>query len=146
MAIVDKNNKNWLAVDRDDDVFVGISLPFIMDNGQAASTKTTLEAVKQNVLNLCNTEMGERVMQPNLGVRLKRFLFEPFSEDMVVQIQNVIVDSMNFWLPFVNIKDIRIKMSDSDTGDFRNALEIEIDFNLKKDPLTHESVQITVGN
>jgi len=146
MAIVDKTSKNWYAVDTDDDIFIGIQLPFVMDNGQLASTKTTLEAVKQNVLNLCNTEMGERVMQPNLGVRLKRFLFEPFSEEIVIQIQNVIVESMKYWLPFVKINDIKVKMSDNDSGDFRNAMNIFVDFSLSKDPTTHESVEITVSS
>ena len=82
MAIVDNNNQS--VVDRDDAVSIGLKLPIVLDNGQLASTKTTLEAVKQNILNLCNTEVGERVMQPTLGVRLKRFLFEPFTEDTVL--------------------------------------------------------------
>ncbi len=142
MAIVDKNNKNWYVVDRDEDTFIGMSLPLTFDGDNP--TKTTLESVKQNVLNLCSTEMGERVMQPNLGVRLKRFLFEPFSEELIFQVKEVVNESINYWLPFVKINDIRVQMSDNDTGDFRNAMEISVDFSLIKDPNTHESVQVTV--
>jgi phage baseplate assembly protein W len=156
MAIIDKQVSidpetgrqisNWDLVSQDEDTFIGFTLPFILDNGQEASTKTTLEAVKVNLVNLCNTEMGERVMQPNLGIRLKRFLFEPFSEEMVFQVQEVILDSLNYWAPFVNVNDIRVKMSDNESGDFRSVMEVYIEFNLKKDPETHESIQMTISN
>ena len=96
MAIVDKNSKNWYKVDRDEDVFIGLKLPFVMGNGLDASTLTTIEAVKQNLLNLCSTEAGERVMQPNLGVKLKRFLFEPFSEEIKQQVKEVVLEAINY--------------------------------------------------
>ena len=145
MAILDKNHNKWYGVDKDENTSIGLKLPLVLDNGELASTKTTLEAVKQNVLNLCSTEVGERVMQPGLGIRLKKFLFEPFSQDLVAQIQNTVVDVMRYWLPFVKLNDIRVNMSDSNFGDFRNTMEVTIEFSLKKDPTTHESVQITVG-
>ena len=144
MAIIDKTKENWIY-DRDEAVSLGLKLPMTLDNGYDASTKTTLEAVKQNVLNLCSTEMGERVMQPNLGVSIKKYLFEPFSEDLVVQVQDTIVESMNFWLPFVQLNDIRVKMSDDNSDVGRSTMEISVDFSLKQDPLTNESVQLTIG-
>ena len=140
MAILDKNKNNFV-VDRQNEKFIGLKLPLVLDNGQKASTLTTLEAVKQNVLNLCSTELGERVMQPNLGINLKKYLFEPYSEDIVVQIQNTIVTSINYWLPFVQVNDVIVKMSDSE----RSTMEISVDFSLKKDPNTNESIQIQVG-
>ena len=146
MAILDKNHNKWFTVDRDEKTSIGLKLPIVLDNLDSASTTVTLDAVKQNVLNLCSTEKGERVMQPGLGVMLKRFLFEPFSEELVFKIQEAIVDSMKYWLPFVKLNDIRVEMSDiKNVGDGRNTLEITVDFSLKKDPSTYESVQITVG-
>ena len=144
MAIIDKNAHNWID-DSDENQFIGLVLPLILDNGQEASTKTTLEAVKQNVLNLLNTEMGERVMQPNLGIMLKRFLFEPFSDEVVNNIGNAIIEAMDYWMPFVQINDIRVKMSDNEAGDFRSTLEVSVDFSLKKDNNATDSVQVTVG-
>ena len=144
MAIIDKKQYTYIA-DRDELQSIGLTLPLNLDNGEAGLTKTTIEAVRQNVLVLCNTEAGERVMQPTLGVRLKRFLFEPFSEEVVDQIKIVIQESMNYWLPFVQITDIRVQMSDNESGDFRSMIQVSIDFNLSRDPSTTESVQITVG-
>ena len=144
MAIIDKTKQNWIY-DRDEATSIGLKLPMIIDNGYDASTKTTIDAVKQNVLNLLNTEIGERVMQPNLGVRLKRFLFEPFSDELVNQIQDQIVEGMDYWLPFVQINDIRVKMSDNNTGDFRSVMEVSVDFSLKKDPSVNESIDLKIG-
>ena len=81
MAIIDTSKlKTPNVFDRDEAVSLGLKLPLNLDNGQDGLTKITLEAVKQNVLNLCSTELGERVMQPNLGVSIKKYLFEPFQK------------------------------------------------------------------
>jgi phage baseplate assembly protein W len=145
MAIIDKSQNKWYTNDRDENVSIGFRLPLILDNGELASTKTTIEAVKQNILNLCSTELGERVMQPGLGIMLKKFLFEPFTEDIVSQVQNTIVESMNYWLPFVLLRDIKVRMSEVTAGNLNNTMEVSVIFSLRKDPNTHESVQIIVG-
>ena len=144
MAIIDKKQYTYIA-DRDELQSIGLKLPLTLDNGELGLTKTTIEAVKQNVFNLCSTELGERVMQPNLGVSIKKYLFEPFSEDLVVSIQDTIVESMNFWLPFVQLNDIRVKMSDDNSDVGRSTMEITVDFSLKQDPTSTESVTTTVG-
>ena len=142
MAILDRSQSPWVA-DRDQDQFLGISLPLEFDMNNP--TRTTLEAVKQNVLNLCSTELGERVMQPNLGIRLRRFLFEQFNEDIMLQVQDIVVESINFWLPFININSIVVKMSDNQSGDFKSVMEISINFSLTQNPSANDSVQVTIG-
>ena len=145
MAIIDKNHNKWFIDDKDENVFIGLKIPMALDNGSEASTKTTLEAVKQNVLNLCSTERGERVMQPNLGLRLRHYLFEPFSHDLILEVKNTIAEALKYWLPFILINDINVRMSDNQTGDFINVMDVKVNFSLKKDPTSHESVQITIG-
>ena len=49
----------------------------------------------------------------------------------------------NQWIQYVN--NINVKMSDNKTGDFNHVMEILIDFSLKKDPTTNDSIQITIG-
>ena len=95
MSIRDENYKNWSLVDRDEDTKIGLKVPINLDGGPGAFTDTTLDAVKQNIINLCNTEQGERVMQPGLGIVLLRYLFQPFSEDLVIQIQETISNSLS---------------------------------------------------
>ena len=145
MAIIDTNANNWYQIDKDEDQFIGLSLPLILDNGQEASTRTTLEAVKNNLLNLCNTEMGERPMQPLLGIKLKQFIFEQYNDELVHKVQDAVTQSVNYWLPFIKINNIRVKMSDTHSGDFRSTMEVTINFALKKDPTTYESIQVSVS-
>jgi len=143
MAVKDTNKtKKPYIVDRDDDVFIGLDFPLHRGDdrsGNFASTLTTLEAVKVNVRNLLQTELGERVMQPNLGIQLKRYLFEPFTEDVKIAIQNSIVDTFSVWLPFVTIVALDVEMSDA------NALKIFVEFVLNRDQDIGESVQVTIG-
>ena len=146
MAIIDTEKmKTPNVFDMDEAVSLGLKLPMTFDNGYDSLTRTTLEAVKQNVLNLCSTEIGERVMQPNLGIGIKKYLFEPFSEDLVVQIQDTIFESMNFWLPFVQLDDIRIGLADDNNTGGRSTIEISIDFSLKQHLASTESVTLTIG-
>ncbi len=146
MAIIKKTEKNWLLVDQDEDQFIGFTLPLYLDNGDRASTKTTMEAVKQNLRNLCSTEAGERIMQPNLGVRLKRFLFEPGDETTKDEIREVILESINYWLPFLLIKNMDIEMAEieSDSDPLRNTMTIKIDFSLDQNPTINDSIEVTI--
>ena len=143
MAVRDTNKtKKPYIVDRDDDVFIGLDFPLHRGddrNGNFGTTSTTLEAVKVDATNLLQTELGERVMQPTLGVKLKQYLFEPFTEDIKVAIQNTIVETFSVWLPFVTIVTLDIEMSDT------NTLKIFIEFVLNRDQDTVESVQVIIG-
>ena len=143
MTIKDTNKTETpYIVDRDEDIFIGLDMPLHRGddrNGNFAATFTTLEAVKVNVRNLLQTELGERPMQPNLGMRLKQYLFEPFTEDTKVAIQNTIVETFSVWLPFVTIVTLDIEMSDT------NTLKISVEFVLNRDQDTIESVQVIIG-
>ena len=144
MAIRDTYITGSFVEDRDDNVFVGIDLPFRKSDGRDgwfASTSTTIEAVKNNIRNLLQTEQNERFFQPLLGVNLRKYIFEQVSEDNVFKIQEDILDIFKLWLPFVEIRNIRVSIKDSD----KNTLNLFILFNIKQDPNTLESVQIEIG-
>ena len=146
MAILDTSKKPFIQ-DRDNDVFIGINLPFKKSEGSDGyflSTTTTIEAVKNNVKLLLSTDKGERIFQPNLGIGLRRFLFEPITGETTLAIQNEIVDTFNFWLPFITIKDIQVETTSAD-GTNPNQISINVIFNLDKDPNTLESVQVQIG-
>ena len=83
MAIIDLNKKP-IIVDRNNDIFIGIDLPFRKSGGSEgwfASTSTTIKAVKNNIRLLLQTQKGERLMQPQLGLNLQKYLFEQITID-----------------------------------------------------------------
>ena len=146
MAIKDTSRKPYIQ-DNDDKVKIGIDLPIRRDDasgGFFASTTTTIEAVKNKIRNLLQTEEGERFFQPNLGINLKRKLFENLKEGDITDIQNTILDKFDFWLPFVETRDIQILTNSDDTTIGVNTIIIKIIFNIKQDPNTLESVILPI--
>ena len=144
MAIKNKSRKPFIE-DNDKNIFIGVDLPVRKSNGKQgyfASTSTTIAAVKNNIRNLLSTHQGERLFQPTLGVNLRQYLFEQIDEDTKLTIQNNIIDTFSFWLPFVEIKKIQV-----DTTDINfNSLVVSIIFNIKQDPNTIDSVQVQIGD
>ena len=147
MAIKDLSKKPFIE-DRDNNVFIGIDLPFRKSDGIEgwfASTTTTIEAVKNNIRNLLSTHKGERYLQPNIGLNLRKFLFEQFTDELRLQIENDILDTLNFWLPFIQVKNLEVQMSSANDSIGKNTLIINVLFNITRDPNTLESVQIEIG-
>ena len=144
MAIKDTSRKPYIE-DNDAKVKIGIDLPIRRDDtlgGFFASTSTTIEAVKNNMRNLLQTEEGERFFQPNLGIGLRRLLFENITEENLLGIQDVILDKLEFWLPFVEVRDIQVLSRDDTTDIGVNEIRVKILFNLKQDPNTLDSVTL----
>ena len=146
MAVRDTTKKPYIE-DRDSNIFVGIDYPFHKSNGVEgwfASTDTTIKAVKNNIKMLLNTNKGERLMQPNLGINLRKFLFEQYNDESRIAIQNEILDTLKTWLPFVEIKELDINMEETDAIG-KNKMMIYITFNIIRDPNTLESIQVEIG-
>ena len=147
MAIRDTSRKPYIE-DNDTNVKIGIDLPIRRGEGVDgffASTLTTIDAVKNNIKNLLSTHKGERFMQPNIGLNLRKFLFEQFTDELRLQIENDVLDTFDFWLPFIQIKDLQVQMSDSLDSIGKNKLTINVVFNITRDPNTLESVQVEIG-
>jgi phage baseplate assembly protein W len=146
MAVRDLAKKPYIE-DRDEEIFIGIDLPFRKSNGVDgwfASSTTTIQAVKNNIRYLLTTKQGERFLQPNLGMNFDKYMFEQYTDELRVGIENDIVDTFSFWLPFVNITDLQIGMSDGGSGVDKNRLNIYLEFNINRDPNTLESVQVEI--
>ena len=146
MAIIDTSISGSSIENRDLDIFIGIDLPFYKSNGTEgyfASTKTTLQAVKNNLINLLKTEKGERYYQPSLGLNLKSFLFEPIVPGLNQTIKEDIMSTLSIWLPFVNINSMNVSVQASDAFD-RNKIKIDITFSLNDLPNVLESVQLEI--
>ena len=145
MPILDRR-KDRFVEDQDSRVSVGIDFPFgrvpNSGDGYFKTSKTTIDAIKNNIKLLLKTERSERLFQPFLGMNLKRFVFEQITEDTKIQIENNIVDVFETWLPFVELKDIQIG-SDSVTED-SNKININIVFSIKRASNSTESVGVVL--
>ena len=148
MAIKDTSRKPFIQ-DNDTKVKVGIDLPIRRGDdldGFFATTSTTIEAVKNNIRNLLQTEEGERFFQPNLGLGLKRLLFEHITDENLFSVQNAILDKFEFWLPFVEVRDIQVLTNSNNQSIGVNEIRVKILFNIKQDPTTLDSVTLSFNS
>ena len=144
MAIKDTSRKPFIE-DNDTNIKIGIDLPIRRGDDKDvffATTSTTIEAVKNNIRNLLQTNEGERFFQPNLGLNLRQILFEQSNEENLIGIQDSILDKMEFWLPFVEIRNIEVLSRNDNTSIGENEIRVKILFNIKQDPNTLDSITL----
>ncbi len=141
---IPNNRVSRFIEDQDTRVSVGLEMPLGRQPGNSkgyfATTSTTMDAVKENIRMLLLTQKGERLFQPNLGVNIRRFLFEQITADTEIQIENDIVDTFEMWLPFVELREINIDLSEQD----KSKMNIEIKFNIRNSPTDLQSVGVVV--
>ena len=66
-------------------------------------------AIKQAIVNLLLTNKGERLMNPNYGSDIRRYLFEPLDYGTANQIKGNIRDTIERFEPRISV--IRLKAS-----------------------------------
>ena len=145
MAIINPNKKPYKN-DENENIFIGIDLPIRRSDGPEGffySTKTTLEAIKNNIRSLLLTNNGERLFQPTLGLNLRKYLFEQMDDDAKGKMKAEIVDKFKFWLPFVEINDLRVSMSrQDDVG--KNQMNIKVIYKVLKNTNALQSVTVKI--
>jgi phage baseplate assembly protein W len=89
---------------------VGISLPF---NGATGinTTYTSRDAIKSNLLNFILTGKRERVMNPSFGSGVRDLLFEPITENLTDQVENLIFGGVEAYFPQVQINNLTVDLS-----------------------------------
>ena len=74
----------------------------------------SIDQTLENLKNLLLTRKGERFYQPLFGSDLLEILFEPNLSELKEEIQEIITEPINFWLPYVNIESIDIVTAEDD--------------------------------
>jgi|TARA_B110000977_G_C10607364_1_gene310738 phage baseplate assembly protein W len=120
-----------------DDHAYGFQLPA---NGSElfTATYTSYEAAKTNLRNLLLTARGERVMQPEFGTGLHELLFEQMSDDFEDRLVDTITESVNYWLPYINIDEINVELTDEmkDKNQVGMNIQFSIGNNIETDNVT----------
>ena len=104
----------------------GPKLPIQEGQDGQELTKTAKEAIKQNVKMLVLTVPGERMMHPNFGVGLRRFLFRPLVEDTLNDIATKMKEQFAAYLPFVQFRGCRFYTNEQDATLGQNGLRIMV--------------------
>lgn len=82
--------------------------------------------IRQNLKNLLLTSPGERVMLPDFGVGIRRYLFEHSADEVISELRDNILEQVATYMDFVYIDDIMFatKADDEDLQDNELAIKI----------------------
>jgi phage baseplate assembly protein W len=122
-------------LDLQKNIAIGVSLPFNAP-GVFYSTYTTKDQIKSNLVNLLLTSVGERVMNPNFGCELKRFVFEGISENNISDLKISINNSISLYIPEITVSSIDV-ISNKDN----NLIDVTISYVLN---ISNNADQVTV--
>jgi len=105
---------------------IGPKLPLQRDdvNGNYTLIVSYAEEVKQNFKNLLLTSPGERMMNPDFGVGLRSFLFEP-AQRVTGMIRQKVASQVSRYMPFIRINKILFNHG-IDPGDANDSTVLSI--------------------
>ena len=82
-----------------------------------------ISLIRNNLRQLLLTERGERVMLPNFGVSLRKYLFEPMDETTFIMIRQEITQSLEDYFPLGRLLKISV-VGGADNND--HAIKISL--------------------
>jgi phage baseplate assembly protein W len=122
-------------LDLQKNIAIGVSLPF---NGPGVFNKTytTKDQIKSNLVNLLLTDVGERVMNPNFGCNLKRFIFEGITNNNTESLVISLGNSISIFIPEITVTNIELVPTPDS-----NLIDLTIDYYLN---ISQTPDQVTV--
>jgi phage baseplate assembly protein W len=108
-----------------------IAVPFRLSANRGIQAETNLDRqVHQHVLSLVSTELGERLMLPDYGIRLASLLFEEDTGMTARAITDQVGLAFNTWEPGVRLnRAVPVK---GDIGEVR----VDVDYTRRESPLS----------
>jgi phage baseplate assembly protein W len=100
--------------------FLGAPYPVVRHPLGFFRTQKGINQVKSDLLVLLLTEPGERVMLPEFGTPLKKFLFEPNTSLLVDSVKETISNSIKMWEPRIAVSQIEVTNSAEAIGESLN--------------------------
>jgi phage baseplate assembly protein W len=120
---------------------IGFGVSFTSTNPSSVfqTLYTTNDQAKENLKTLLLTRKGERYMQLDFGTDLLSAIFQPNLTSIKTEIQELIRNPINYWLPYINIESIDIITNEDDPTMIHN---IKITLNYSVDNLETNTITI----
>ena len=118
---------------------VGIKIPFDGATG-VNTTFTTKDAIKSNLLNFLLTGKRERVLNPGFGSGLRELMFQPLTDTLRAQMEDLVLSGVNQFFPNVRINSLNVDLDPDNSKTILNINYSVINTNIDDD------IQINVNN
>ena len=101
----------------------GVGMPLSPDAAGRMPTAAGPEKVRQSIFIILDTEPGERVMLPEFGCGLRRFLMHPNNAATRAQIEREVNLALRRWEPRIAVAQVDVSPADDPA-----LVTIEIDY------------------
>lgn len=120
---------------------IGFLFPFknSSEGGVLASSKTSQDAVRSNLISLLTTKRGHRPMRPDLFSPLYDYINEPIDEVTISRMKDAVEEKIIDYIPEIQVKDIVITPYEEE-----NRISVNIVYSLNFLGNAIDSVNITV--
>jgi phage baseplate assembly protein W len=85
------------------------------------------EDIRQAILIILQTNLGERLMRPDFGSGLRELVFEPLNTTTMSLVQHRVEQSLITWEPRIRVHEVRVSVD----GALRNKLLVEISYEVR---------------
>lgn len=115
---------------------INIKFPLSDDkvtNGLFEMNDTSKDALTSNLVLLLLTERGERYYEPEYGINIRKYLFEPNDGFTHSDIEQEIRENVKKFIPQLTIDKVTINKKDFDDEVNDNQINFVVDFTYSED-------------
>jgi|TARA_E500000331_G_C17230265_1_gene702277 phage baseplate assembly protein W len=108
---------------------IAVKLPVSRDQRDGIRlVKNYRDLARQNLKMLMLTAPGERMMEPEFGVGVKNFLFEPLTETTQERLRSRILEQQQRYLPYIVIRNVEFASALNTPNVDENFLAVKITY------------------
>jgi len=115
---------------------VGWAFPPQLEADSTIAMVAYEEDIRQAIIIIMETEPGERVMRPDFGAGLNRFVFEPLNTTTMALIQKRVEEALIDWEPRIDVIEVKVTMDQNE----QNKLWIDMIYRVRATNTLHNLV------
>jgi len=115
---------------------VGWAFPPQLEADSTIAMVAYEEDIRQAIIIIMETEPGERVMRPDFGAGLNRFVFEPLNTTTMALIQKRVEEALIDWEPRIDVIEVKVTMDQNE----QNKLWIDMSYRVRATNTLHNLV------
>ena len=98
---------------------------FSKENTTDIEHSTDYEAISNSITNIFNTTPGQKILNPDFGLALRQYLFEPLSYDIAENIGETILLGVSEFEPRVRVENVHVVV-DFDANEYEITLKLSV--------------------
>mgnify|MGYP001609529951 CR=1 FL=1 len=105
---------------------------------------TEARLIRDSIVTILNTRLGQRLFQPDFGSRLHDLVFEPNDQGVLIMIEEDVINAISKWEPRVQLMGIRVQPDENRVivNLSMNIRRLNIPFNLPLEITRNRSPEV----